>query len=208
MGILWELQVGKGSTRRSDRSANGRWCGLTSEYHVVTRRRRNGFKVKEKLCPSQATHFDMNAPEEEEGSSPKCLWNVNSFVDENAVQQSVSACVPTQGSQTVYTMTHEDGDMDKILSVQKRLRIQALLNCFTDGIMLTSVCQGLLFNGDIKGSQQLFVEELLQSSDHLGGLSLDLLQWVHILPVLRTPELDTVLQVFYAKIMKHLQNDF
>ncbi|PKU45778.1 vps10 domain-containing receptor 2 [Limosa lapponica baueri] len=44
-------------------------------------------------------------------------------------------------------------------------------------------------------SQPVFTEEVLQSSDHLCGPPLDPFQKLHVLPVLRTPELDTVLQV-------------
>ncbi|PKU46357.1 rna-directed dna polymerase from mobile element jockey- hypothetical protein [Limosa lapponica baueri] len=44
-------------------------------------------------------------------------------------------------------------------------------------------------------SQPLLTGEVLQASDHLRGPPLDPFQQVHILPVLRTPELDAVLQV-------------
>ncbi|KAK4808149.1 hypothetical protein QYF61_000129 [Mycteria americana] len=43
-------------------------------------------------------------------------------------------------------------------------------------------------------SQPVFIGEVFQPSDHLGGPPLDLLQQVHVLLMLGAPELDTVLQ--------------
>ncbi|KAK4810201.1 hypothetical protein QYF61_011795 [Mycteria americana] len=44
-------------------------------------------------------------------------------------------------------------------------------------------------------SQPFFIGEVFQPSDHFCGPPLDPLQQVHVFPVLRAPELDTVLQV-------------
>jgi len=50
--------------------------------------------------------------------------------------------------------------------------------------------------------QPVPVGEVLQPSDHLCGPPLDLLQQLHVLPVLGTPELNTVLQVGSHKYEK------
>ncbi|KAK4812348.1 hypothetical protein QYF61_017125 [Mycteria americana] len=44
-------------------------------------------------------------------------------------------------------------------------------------------------------SQPVLVGEVFHPSDHFCGPSLDPLQQVHVFPVLRAPELDTILQV-------------
>ena len=61
-------------------------------------------------------------------------------------------------------------------------------------------------NNDKKGltfimgsSQSVLTEEVLQPSDHLQGPPLDLLQQLHVLLVLRDPELDSVFHKGYHK---------
>ncbi|KAK4829035.1 hypothetical protein QYF61_001840 [Mycteria americana] len=49
-------------------------------------------------------------------------------------------------------------------------------------------------------SQPVLIAEVLQPSDHLCGPPLDLLQQLHVFPVLRAPELDAVLQSYASAL--------
>ncbi|XP_039407046.1 uncharacterized protein LOC109144966 [Corvus cornix cornix] len=58
--------------------------------------------------------------------------------------------------------------------------------------------QSLLFSwGNNLNCQIFLTEEVIQPSDHLRGPLLDLLQQVNVLPMLRPPELDAELQVWF-----------
>jgi len=55
-------------------------------------------------------------------------------------------------------------------------------------------------------SQPFFIGEVFYRSDHFCGPPLDLLQQVHVFPVLRAPELDAVLQVGFHQSGVEVQN--
>ncbi|KAK4830254.1 hypothetical protein QYF61_009321 [Mycteria americana] len=86
--------------------------------------------------------------------------------------------------------------------------LDKLFQCFTTVIIkklfLTSTLKGcnnvspnpsLLQAEQPQRAQTFFIGEVSHPSDHFRGPPLDLLQQVHVFPVLRAPELDAVLQV-------------
>ncbi|KAK4823100.1 hypothetical protein QYF61_025838 [Mycteria americana] len=75
-----------------------------------------------------------------------------------------------------------------VLSLQALLRILKGCNKVSPEPYLLRAKQPQL-------SQPVLIGEMFHPSDHFCGPPLDLLQQVHVLPVLRTPELDAVLQV-------------
>ncbi|KAK4816953.1 hypothetical protein QYF61_025776, partial [Mycteria americana] len=71
-----------------------------------------------------------------------------------------------------------------------------LFQCLTTLMAATWYPQRLLFSRLNNPNSQLFlIGEVLHPPDHFCGPPLDLLQQVHVFPVLRAPELDAVLQV-------------
>ncbi|XP_064276301.1 succinate--hydroxymethylglutarate CoA-transferase isoform X3 [Passer domesticus] len=55
-------------------------------------------------------------------------------------------------------------------------------------------------------SQPFFIEEVLQPSNHLGDPPLDLLQQVHVRPVLGSPKLDLALQVLHNGLVMEMNH--
>ena len=64
-----------------------------------------------------------------------------------------------------------------------------------EGLYKVSSKPSLFWAEEPQLSHSLLTVEVLQRSDHLHGPPLDLLQQLHVLLVLRAPELDAVLQV-------------
>jgi len=76
-----------------------------------------------------------------------------------------------------------------------------------EGCYKVSLEPSLLQAEQLQLSQPFLIAEVLQPSDHFCGPPLDLLQQVHVFPVLRAPELDAGLQVRSHQSGVEGQND-